>query len=161
MCVWEHCHRGWLIYWHFCDFESFIVTSDPSAATISPHRSGLTRASWTATRSDPLQIVLIRACLCGSGACTDFTLKSAALIKTNPTEWPATMRSIRTLDPHGRPTVLATLTWSWRPRQHEQQQGLRPPRPMSLAPPVCVGTASTQQPLGRICLDTFDKGCGF
>ena len=32
-------------------------------------------------RSDPLQIVLIRACLYGR-ACADFTLKSAALIKT-------------------------------------------------------------------------------
>ena len=39
------------------------------------------------TRSDPLQIVLTSACLLGSGACADFTLTSAALIKTNPTEW--------------------------------------------------------------------------
>ena len=34
----------------------------------------------------PLQIVLIRACLYGGGACADFTLKSAALIKTK-SEW--------------------------------------------------------------------------
>ena len=40
------------------------------------------------TRSDPLQNVL-RACLYGRGACADFTLNSAALIKTNPTEWKA------------------------------------------------------------------------
>ena len=39
------------------------------------------------TLSDPLQIVLTRACLYGRGACADFTLQSAALIKTNPTEW--------------------------------------------------------------------------
>ena len=40
------------------------------------------------TRSDPPQIVLIRACLCGRGACADFTLKPAGVIETNPTEWP-------------------------------------------------------------------------
>ena len=40
-----------------------------------------------ATRSDPLQIVSIRACLHGRGACADFALKSAALIKTNPAGW--------------------------------------------------------------------------
>ena len=40
-----------------------------------------------ATRSDPLQIVLRRARLNGRGACADFTPKSAALVKTNPTEW--------------------------------------------------------------------------
>ena len=39
------------------------------------------------TRSDPLQIVSRRAWLYGRGACADFTLKSAALIKPNPTEW--------------------------------------------------------------------------
>ena len=39
------------------------------------------------TRADPLQIVLIRACLYGCGACADFTRQSAALIKTNPTVW--------------------------------------------------------------------------
>ena len=38
------------------------------------------------TRSDPLQIVLTRACMYGRGACADITLKSAALIKPNPTE---------------------------------------------------------------------------
>ena len=43
----------------------------------------------SATRSDPLQIVLTMACLYGRGACADFTLKSAALIKTNPIEWSA------------------------------------------------------------------------
>ena len=40
-----------------------------------------------ATRSDPLQIVSTRACLYGRGACANLTLKSAAPIKTNPTEW--------------------------------------------------------------------------
>ena len=39
------------------------------------------------TRSDPLRIVLIRACLCGRGACADCTLQSGALIRTHPTEW--------------------------------------------------------------------------
>ena len=39
------------------------------------------------TRSGPLQIVLTRACLYGRGACADFTLNSAALVKSNPTEW--------------------------------------------------------------------------
>ena len=39
------------------------------------------------TRSDSLQIVLIRACLYGRGACADFALKSVALIKTSPTDW--------------------------------------------------------------------------
>ena len=43
----------------------------------------------TTNRSDLLQIVLIRACLYERGACADFTLKSAALVKTNPTEWDA------------------------------------------------------------------------
>ena len=38
------------------------------------------------TQSDLVQIVLTRACLYGHGACADFTLKSAALVK-NPTEW--------------------------------------------------------------------------
>ena len=36
------------------------------------------------TGSDPLQIVLTRACLYGRGACADFALKSAALVKANP-----------------------------------------------------------------------------
>ena len=40
------------------------------------------------TRSDPLQTDLIRTCLCGRGACAGFTLQLAALVKTNPTEWP-------------------------------------------------------------------------
>ena len=38
------------------------------------------RPQATATRSDPLQIVLTRACLYGRSACADFALKSAALI---------------------------------------------------------------------------------
>ena len=39
------------------------------------------------TRSDPLQTVLMGACLQGRGACAEFTLEleSAALIETNPT----------------------------------------------------------------------------
>ena len=41
----------------------------------------------TPTRSDLLRIVWIRACLYGRGAYADFTLKTAALVKTNPTEW--------------------------------------------------------------------------
>ena len=41
----------------------------------------------SSTRSDRLQTVLQRACLYGRGACADCTLKSAALIKTEPTEW--------------------------------------------------------------------------
>ena len=45
------------------------------------------RQTCVATRPEPLQIILIRACLYGRGACADCTLKSAALIKTNPTEW--------------------------------------------------------------------------
>ena len=54
------------------------------------------------TRSDPLQIVLIRACLHGRGACADFSLKSAALIKTNPTEWRAALIG----QPRGSSVVL-------------------------------------------------------
>ena len=49
-------------------------------------------AGAIATRSDPLQIVLTTACPHGRGACADFTLKSAALIKTNPTEWSSRAR---------------------------------------------------------------------
>ena len=47
------------------------------------------------SRPDPLQIVLTRAGLYGRGACADFTLKSADLIKTNPTEWSPTAVVLR------------------------------------------------------------------
>ena len=49
--------------------------------------------NWVALRrhnlsaGSPPKIVMIRACLYGRGACAGFTLKSAALIKTKPTEW--------------------------------------------------------------------------
>ena len=73
-------------------------SSTPSTPPPSPpsRRAGTARAHRAhaphTTRSDPLQIVLTRACLCGRGACADCTLKSAALIKTNPTEWFLTAR---------------------------------------------------------------------
>ena len=47
-----------------------------------------------ATLSDPLQIVLVQACLCGHGACADFPLNSAALVKTEwqGSPWPRVSR---------------------------------------------------------------------
>ena len=53
-----------------------VLQPPPQPRTVSPPGSG------------PLQIVLVRACLCGRGACADFTLKPAGVIETNPTEWP-------------------------------------------------------------------------
>ena len=38
--------------------------------------------------------VLTRVCLHRCGACADFTLKPAALIKTNPTQWCARRRRL-------------------------------------------------------------------
>ena len=49
-------------------------------------RRSRVKASWS-TRSDPIQTVLTKAWLYGRGACADFTLQSAAVIKTNPTAW--------------------------------------------------------------------------
>ena len=66
---------------HFLDkaFGSFVE--------ITMEHVGIYTRPAAPTRSDPLQTVSIRACLYGRGACADFTLTSAALIKTNPTEW--------------------------------------------------------------------------
>ena len=58
--------------------------------------SGSTPGCGRPARPDPVQIVLARACLYGRGACADFTLKTAALIKTNPTEWTLFVRQFKT-----------------------------------------------------------------
>ena len=62
------------------------------------------------TRSDPIQSVLIRACLYGRDACADFTLKSAALIETYPTEWDR-----RLLLPCSHYSACAGTPGTWRP----------------------------------------------
>ena len=69
----------------------FSVRARPGGVTLL-YRIARSHPAWIAclsgpTRPDPLQIVLIRACLYGRGGCADFTLKSAALIKTNPAKW--------------------------------------------------------------------------
>ena len=72
------------------------------------------------TWSDPVQIVLTRACLYGRGACADFALKSAALIKTNPTGW------------------FCACSWC---RQIAKKQGLAgtlPPKPRTDLPPIAI-----------------------
>ena len=65
---------------------SFSAPGSAFISTYTPTRV-VSACGGDSTRSDPLQIVLTRACLRGRGACADFTLTSAALIKTNPTKW--------------------------------------------------------------------------
>ena len=70
---------------HKAGLRTLQATQASMQAVRIPHSLLATAAGPHApTRSDPLQIVLTRACLHGRGACVDFTLKSAALIKTNP-----------------------------------------------------------------------------
>ena len=95
ICLWmvivilQSCKQIWsAILTAACKTKSCIQCTQVSVrfVTRSCLRSHFHRSTM-ATRSDPVQIVLTKACLYGRGACADFLLKSAALIKTNPAEW--------------------------------------------------------------------------
>ena len=57
------------------------------AEVVGTQVTNMISKSTLSSRSDSIQIGLTRACMYGRGACAEVTLKSAAIVKTNPTEW--------------------------------------------------------------------------